>query len=185
MQEQCIVRKDKLVKLEEGLPNSEEYLCVKHFYVQLVKTSNNYKKAILYTKLVLYITLLLFIGWSCYLIWQTYHMQSMEVKVTDTVRETEFKNVFEEPSIPDENTNRGAYKLFVCIVQKYYTENIIPSDNSAKNDFPSEYTVEQKEMKTVNESNEQMFDTEKEIKDDSNLQFKGQNDAYHDEQITE
>ncbi|XP_003706386.2 uncharacterized protein LOC100881141 isoform X1 [Megachile rotundata] len=91
MKEQWSISKDKLVSIEDGLICNEETPRIR----PTVQT-DTCKKLIQCIKFILYLELLLFVGWGCYAIWQTYRVESIEVRVTDSIQESEPRNLHDQ-----------------------------------------------------------------------------------------
>ena len=100
MKEQWSISKDKLVALEDGTSCNEEQECAKS-----AGRSNACTQAIQTVKFILYLELLVIVAWACYSIWKPYHVQSMEVKVTDILREPESPNVILLEEQPTQETS--------------------------------------------------------------------------------
>lgn len=73
-------------------------------YLKPVSTHHICEQIIQCVKLILYLELLLFVGWASYTIWQSYHIDSMEAKAIDNIREAESKNLFDQQSTFDKST---------------------------------------------------------------------------------
>ena len=94
---------EKLISVEEGhgnsIPDKKGFT-----YLKPVSTHHICDQIIQCVKLILYLELLLFVGWASYTIWQSYHIDSMEAKVIDNIREAESKNLFSRQSTFDKST---------------------------------------------------------------------------------
>ncbi|XP_071861038.1 uncharacterized protein [Bombus fervidus] len=103
MKEQWSISNEKLISMEEGhgslIPDKKGFT-----YLKPVSTHHMCEQIIQCVKLILYLELLLFVGWASYTIWQTYHINSMEAKVIDNIREEETKNLFDQQSTFDKST---------------------------------------------------------------------------------
>ncbi|XP_046143073.1 stress response protein NST1-like isoform X2 [Osmia bicornis bicornis] len=88
MKEHKSISNDKLVSLEDGLiPNIET-----SYVKRMVRTTNGCKQLVQCIKFLLYFELLLFVGWAFYTIMETYTVESMEHKITDSIRDSESHN---------------------------------------------------------------------------------------------
>ncbi|XP_033356915.1 uncharacterized protein PF11_0213-like [Bombus vosnesenskii] len=103
MKEQWSISNDKLISVEEGhgnsIPDKKGFT-----YLKSVSTHHICEQIIQCVKLILYLELLLFVGWASYTIWQNYHIDSMEAKAIDNIREAESKNLFDQQSTFDKST---------------------------------------------------------------------------------
>ncbi|XP_043583721.1 uncharacterized protein PF11_0213-like isoform X2 [Bombus pyrosoma] len=103
MKEQWSISNEKLISVEEGHGNSipdKKGIT----YLKPVNTHHICEQIIQCVKLILYLELLLFVGWASYTIWQSYHIDSIEAKAIDNVREAESKNLFDQQSTFVEST---------------------------------------------------------------------------------
>lgn len=111
---------DKLVSLEDGLIPD-----VKTSYVKrMMGTTNGCKQLIQCIKFLLYFELLLFVGWAFYTIVETYTVESMEHKITDSIRDSESHNSLPQQS-PYEETTMTTGDVLTEMENLLQTENAL------------------------------------------------------------